>query len=108
MQYLEFFLIVDKNKEILIFASLGSFGAHLADGSEYTGEYLQKYDIDHIRKFQREQIQVRSDAGVDGLFLATIPTSQEAFMMADLLKEFPHLKALLTFSCKVRVPVSYF
>ncbi|XP_065225933.1 uncharacterized protein LOC135849422 [Planococcus citri] len=91
---------IDKNKEILIMGSTGSYGAILADGSEYTGDFILKYPIEHIRDFQRTQIQIRSESGCDLIGLFTIATSEEAFMLAELLKEFPNVKAILTFSVK--------
>jgi homocysteine S-methyltransferase len=57
----------------LIFASIGPYGAHLHDGSEYTGSYATKVSPATIKKWHKVRIDACVEAGVDGLAIETIP-----------------------------------
>ena len=57
----------------LIFASIGPYGAHLHDGSEYTGSYASKVSPATIKKWHKIRIDACIEAGVDGLAIETIP-----------------------------------
>lgn len=57
----------------LIFASIGPYGAHLHDGSEYTGSYAAKVSTAAIKKWHKVRIDACVEAGVDGLAIETIP-----------------------------------
>jgi S-methylmethionine-dependent homocysteine/selenocysteine methylase len=48
-------------------------GAHLHDGSEYTGSYENKVSVGTIKKWHKVRIQACIEAGVDGLAIETIP-----------------------------------
>lgn len=56
-----------------IFASIGPYGAHLHDGSEYTGSYATKVSPATIKKWHKVRIEACVEAGVDGLAIETIP-----------------------------------
>ena len=81
----------------LIAGSIGSYGASLANGSEYTGHFdlSRKQLID----FHRPRMQALADH-VDFLALETIPCLHEARALVDLLEEFPTLSAWICFSCR--------
>jgi homocysteine S-methyltransferase len=57
--------------ECWIAGSVGPYGAALADGSEYRGDY--DLSMDQLRKWHRPRIQLLAEAGVDILALETIP-----------------------------------
>lgn len=57
----------------LIFASIGPYGAHLHDGSEYTGSYSANVSPADIKKWHKVRIDSSVEAGVDGLAIETIP-----------------------------------
>ncbi len=57
----------------LIFASIGPYGAHLHDGSEYTGSYEKNVSVQDIKKWHKIRINACIEAGVDGLAIETIP-----------------------------------
>jgi homocysteine S-methyltransferase len=61
------------DKKPLIFASIGPYGAHLHDGSEYTGSYANKVSPATIKKWHKIRIDACIAAGVDGLAIETIP-----------------------------------
>ena len=82
----------------LIAASIGPYGAWLADGSEFRGDYgISKKEL---ADFHRERMKVLLGTGADLLACETIPCLQEAEALADLLAEFPHARAWLSFSCR--------
>lgn len=82
----------------LVAASVGPYGAMLADGSEYRGHYglTQQALID----FHRPRMQVLVDAGADLLACETLPCLDEALAIASLLPEFSHMAAWVSFSCR--------
>ncbi|CAG9809934.1 unnamed protein product [Chironomus riparius] len=89
-------------KRPLIFASIGPYGAHLHDGSEYTGSYENKVSVGTIKKWHKVRIQACIEAGVDGLAIETIPCLMEARAVVDLLlEEYPDVKFWVSFQCKV-------
>lgn len=56
-------------------ASVGPYGAALADGSEYTGDY--DVDVAGLAAWHRPRLQVLAGAGADVLALETIPCLAE-------------------------------
>lgn len=82
----------------LVAASVGPYGAYLADGSEYVGNYGVSDNL--LRDFHRQRMAVLIEAGADILAFETIPTLQEAKVLISLLKEFPGTYAWLSFSLK--------
>jgi homocysteine S-methyltransferase len=82
----------------LIAASVGPYGAMLADGSEYRGHYA--LDDAALADFHRPRLAVLAGAGADLLAFETIPCLREARVLAQLLQGFPDVCAWLSFSCK--------
>jgi homocysteine S-methyltransferase len=82
----------------LVAASVGPYGALLADGSEYRGHYAAT-DRD-LEDFHRPRLAVLAACGADLLACETIPCLREAKVLAGLLQEFPALSAWMSFSCK--------
>lgn len=86
-------------KHPLVAGSVGPYGAYLADGSEYTGDYnMTKTEY---QNFHRQRMELLNQAGVDLFAFETQPNFDEANALVDLLvKEFPQQHAWLTFSVK--------
>jgi homocysteine S-methyltransferase len=57
-------------------ASVGPYGAALADGSEYRGDY--GLTVAQLRDWHRPRLEILADAGADVLALETIPALAEA------------------------------
>ncbi|KAF8771558.1 Homocysteine S-methyltransferase like protein [Argiope bruennichi] len=89
-----------ETKEIFVAGSVGSYGAALADGSEYTGDYCDIITHEELISWHRPRIECLIDAGVDLLAFETIPSVKEGEALMKLLKEFPNVKAWLSFSCQ--------
>ena len=83
----------------LVAGSVGPYGAFLADGSEYTGDYqLTKREY---QDFHRKRMELMAEAGVDVFAFETQPNFEESKALADILRdEFPELTAWLSFSIK--------
>lgn len=81
----------------LIAASVGPYGAYLADGSEYTGNY--GVSDEELRDFHFERLMIMDSSFADILACETIPSAQEARILAQLLVEV-NTPAWVSFSCK--------
>jgi homocysteine S-methyltransferase len=82
--------------------SIGSYGAYLADGSEYRGRYAAS--AAEVRAFHRERLGLAVDEQRQWteqplLAFETVPSLQEAVMLVELLPEHPGVTAWLSFSC---------
>jgi len=82
----------------LVAASVGPYGAMLADGSEYRGDY--GLDEEALMAFHRPRLAVLADAGADLLACETIPCLAEARALARLMGDFPGVEAWMSFSCR--------
>lgn len=78
--------------------SIGPYGAYLADGSEYRGDY--GLDEDALVDFHRPRMAAVVAAGADMLACETIPCLVEARALVRLLAEFPDMTAWFSFSAK--------
>ncbi len=82
----------------LVAASVGPYGAFLADGSEYRGDYgLSETEL---MDFHRPRMAALLEAGADLLACETIPCLIEARALARLLAEFPNASAWISFSAR--------
>lgn len=85
-------------------ASVGPYGAFLADGSEYRGHYgLSETDL---MDFHRPRMQALIEAGAGMLACETIPSLIEAKAIVKLLKEFPTTTAWISFSARDETHIS--
>ena len=76
-------------------ASVGPYGAVLADGSEYQGRY--GLSASALRDFHAPRIELLASAGPDLLAVETIPDLDEAVVIVQILSELG-LPAWLSFS----------
>jgi homocysteine S-methyltransferase len=65
-------------------ASVGPYGAALADGSEYRGRY--GLSVAQLEDWHRPRLEVLADAGADVLALETIPDVDEAEALVNLVR----------------------
>ncbi|HEX5807489.1 MAG TPA: homocysteine S-methyltransferase, partial [Anaerolineales bacterium] len=93
----------DRSKPFVA-ASVGPYGAFLADGSEYRGNYgLAKKEL---MDFHRPRMKALIEAGADILACETIPCLIEAQAVAELLQEFPDTPAWVTFTGRDETHIS--
>ncbi|WEO94530.1 homocysteine S-methyltransferase [Streptomyces sp. FXJ1.172] len=62
-------------RPLWVAASVGPYGAMLADGSEYRGRY--GLSVDELERFHRPRMEVLAAAGPDVLALETVPDADE-------------------------------
>jgi homocysteine S-methyltransferase len=84
-------------KRPLIAASIGPYGASLADGSEYHGNYV--ISDQELKDFHLSRIHLLDKSNADMLAIETIPSYREALVIADILNEVA-TPAWMSFSCK--------
>ena len=86
-----------KGSKPLIAASIGPYGAYLADGSEYTGNY--GVSDEELREFHVSRIRLLDSSNADFFACETIPSYQEAKVLAEILTK-TKKSAWISFSCK--------
>src|SRR5579884_482415 len=82
----------------LVAASIGPYGAYLADGSEYRGDY--GLSEEELCAFHRPRLAMLASSGADLLACETIPCLEEALALAELLSELPEAGAWISLSCR--------
>jgi homocysteine S-methyltransferase len=80
----------------LVAASVGPYGAVLADGSEYRGRY--GLSAARLRDFHAPRLELLASAGPDLLAVETIPDATEAEVLVPLLDDLG-LPYWLSYSC---------
>ncbi|KPJ74683.1 MAG: hypothetical protein AMS19_15035 [Gemmatimonas sp. SG8_23] len=81
----------------LVAASVGPYGAFLADGSEYDGRY--GVSDDDLRDFHEQRLRLLVAGGPDVLAFETIPSAREAAVLLDLLESDRDARGWFSFSC---------
>ncbi len=81
--------------ERLVAASVGPYGAVLADGSEYRGDY--GLSAAELREFHAPRLELLAAAGPDLFAVETIPDIAEAEVIVGLLEQF-EIPAWVSFS----------
>ncbi|KAK4558339.1 hypothetical protein RGQ29_007899 [Quercus rubra] len=76
-----------QRRPILVAASVGSYGAYLADGSEYSGDYGDAITLETLKDFHLRRVQVLAESGPDLIAFETIPNKLEAQAYAEILEE---------------------
>ncbi|OBA78477.1 homocysteine S-methyltransferase [Mycobacterium sp. 1164966.3] len=69
---------------LLVAASVGPYGAALADGSEYRGRY--GLSVAELTRWHRPRLEALAAAGADVLALETVPDVDEAEALVDLVR----------------------
>ncbi len=94
---------VDRFKP-LVAVSIGPYGAYLADGSEYHGQYsLTEHEL---CCFHRERLQVLIGEGPDLLACETLPCLWEAKVLVEELKKYENVYGWVSFSARDGLHIS--
>lgn len=83
---------------LLVAGSVGPYGAFLADGSEYRGDYVRSREV--FQDFHRPRVEALLDAGADLLACETLPSFAEAAALAELLSDYPSARAWFSFTLR--------
>jgi homocysteine S-methyltransferase len=82
----------------LVAASIGPYGAYLADGSEYTGDYGLSEDA--LYDFHAPRWRLLAESDVDLMACETIPSTPEVHALLRLLAESDDRWGWMSFSCR--------
>ncbi|MFM6940754.1 MAG: homocysteine S-methyltransferase [Candidatus Planktophila sp.] len=84
---------------VKVAASVGPYGAYLADGSEYRGNY--GLSREQLKDFHRDRLKALIDTDPDLLAVETIPELTEAEAVIELINEIkPDMPFWISFSCR--------
>lgn len=90
--------------DLLVAASVGPYGAMLADGSEYVGRY--DLSVAGLVEWHRPRLEALLSAGPDLLAIETIPSIDEVEALVALLSEHPDVPAWISCSCADGLAIS--
>ena len=82
----------------LVAASVGPYGAFLANGSEFTGDY--DLDEEGLHAFHGDRWRLLAESPADLLACETIPSRAEARALLRLFAETPGRRGWISFSCR--------
>ena len=85
---------------ILVAGSVGPYGAMLAGGQEFTGDYGDGIGRAELAAFHRPRVKALLDAGADVLAAETLPRVDEAEAIVDTLAARPDGRAWISFTCR--------
>ena len=89
--------ITQSGKDVKVAASVGPYGASLADGSEYKGNYGVSKQV--LKNFHAKRLEILISTSPDYLALETMPDTVEVEVLLDLLTDCP-IPFWLSYSCK--------
>ena len=78
-------------------AGIGPYGAFLADGSEYKGNYGVSDQV--LYDFHRRRAEILTDAGADVLLIETQPSMKEVRIAAEIAEDLG-MDYWISFSCR--------
>jgi len=84
-------------KDVKVAASVGPYGAALADGSEYRGNYGVSKSV--LKDFHARRLEVLIATSPDLLALETMPDTVEVEVLLELLRDCP-IPFWVSYSCK--------
>ncbi len=85
-------------RDYAVAASVGPYGAFLADGSEYRGDY--GVSMSSLREFHQPRLEALFAPRPDLLAFETLPTIAEAEVLVRLLEAIPGAQAWLSFTAR--------
>ena len=89
--------VTESGKDVKVAASVGPYGASLADGSEYKGNYgVSKQEL---IDFHARRLEVLISTSPDYLALETMPDTFEVEVLLELLSDCP-IPFWVSYSCK--------
>lgn len=89
--------VAQSGNDVKVAASVGPYGAALADGSEYRGNYGVGKTV--LKDFHAKRLEILIASNPDILALETMPDTQEVEVLLDLLNDCP-IPYWVSYSCK--------
>lgn len=93
----------DGAAEVLVAGSLGPYGAALANGAEFHGEYgfaTEAAEHAALVRFHAERIAALVETDADLLAFETVPSLAEARAIVEALAGWPEVGAWISFTCR--------
>lgn len=87
--------LADDGRQRWVAASVGPYGAALADGSEYRGRY--GLSVAELKAWHRPRMEILAEAGADLLALETVPDIDEAEALVAVVRQLA-IPAWLTYT----------
>lgn len=95
----------ESDRQVLIAASLGPYGATLHNGAEFHGQY--DIGFDDLIAFHAERLAVAVETNADLVALETIPSLEEAQAIAAALRLVSSVRAWTSFTSKDAAHVAH-
>ena len=89
--------VTESGKNVKVAASVGPYGASLADGSEYKGNYGVSKQV--LTDFHAKRLEILISTSPDYLALETMPDTFEVEVLLELLSDCP-IPFWVSYSCK--------
>ena len=89
--------VSESGKDVKVAASVGPYGAALADGSEYKGNYGVSKSV--LKDFHARRLELLIATSPDLLALETMPDTVEVEVLLELLSDCP-IPFWVSYSCK--------
>ena len=89
--------VTESSKDVKVAASVGPYGASLADGSEYKGNYGVSKQV--LTDFHAKRLEILISTSPDYLALETMPDTFEVEVLLNLLTDCP-IPFWISYSCK--------
>ena len=89
--------VIESGNSVKVAASVGPYGASLADGSEYKGNYGVSKQV--LKDFHAKRLEILISTSPDHLALETMPDTFEVEVLLDLLNDCP-IPFWISYSCK--------
>ena len=89
--------VSQSGKSVKVAASVGPYGASLADGSEYKGNYGVTKSL--LKDFHSKRLELLISTSPDYLALETMPDTFEVEILLELLKDCP-IPFWISYSCR--------
>jgi homocysteine S-methyltransferase len=86
------------DRQILIAASLGPYGAALHNGAEYHGNY--DISFDELVSFHARRLAILAETNADLIAFETTPSLDEAGAIVAALEPYPEVAAWVSFICR--------
>jgi homocysteine S-methyltransferase len=86
-------------------SSAGCYGAFLADGSEYSGNY--KLSLKEYKDFHRERVDILAEAGSDFIAFETFPNADEGVAVSELMQQYPDIHYWIVFTAADEKHISH-
>jgi homocysteine S-methyltransferase len=88
----------------LVAASIGPYGAYLANGAEYNGNY--NVSKSKLTSFHKSRWEILCSSPVNLFACETIPSFEEAEVLLEILCQTPEIFAWMSFSCRDKEHIS--